>query len=165
MQSVQDFIQQYYIDHQDHLDQSYPGITPIRLLFEFSQYLKIRKDEVYLEQGHKFFKNLEQGVPLEYIQRNAYFYRSNFYVDERVLVPRSPIGELIQAEFQPWLVVTPVMVQALRKILRLIPVAPVTAWAKCACSKAFLPCSKLAHTAKVRAKLLPTHAALAVAKV
>ena len=52
-------------------------------------------------------RRVEQRIPAPYLVGEAWFCGLRFLVNESVLIPRSPIAELIEQSFQPWLTEPP----------------------------------------------------------
>lgn len=70
-------------------------IDPILLHSNLTQ---SEKDHLCLQLD----KRINQRIPVPYLIHEAYFCDLPFYVDNRVLIPRSPIAELIKTQFSPW---------------------------------------------------------------
>jgi len=100
MLSIKEYIHGYFSERQDQLEVHYPGIKVDRILSEFCEFYKLKDSEVYIDVKREFFELLNQGFPLEYIQKNAYFYRSNFFVDQSVLIPRYETEILVEDSIQ-----------------------------------------------------------------
>ena len=50
-----------------------------------------------------FATRIEKKIPAAYLMGRMWFAGLEFEIDERVIVPRSPFAELIDAGFEPWL--------------------------------------------------------------
>ncbi|WP_133129452.1 50S ribosomal protein L3 N(5)-glutamine methyltransferase [Legionella yabuuchiae] len=63
---------------------------------------KLTEDEKRL-LTERLKRRILDRVPVPYLTQEANFCDLTFYVDERVLIPRSPIAELIKHQFSPWI--------------------------------------------------------------
>lgn len=96
MQLVKDFVQSFFTQHQNQLERSYAGINQYILLESFRNISKRSENDLIDLNELMYFDEILKGTPLEYISCEKFFYRSPFYVNPDVLIPRNETEILVE---------------------------------------------------------------------
>ena len=113
LQTVQDFIRwatsqfnqaDLYYGHGSNnaIDEAKQLVLPtlnLPLTIPNEFYLANLLDDEKITIIERVHARINEHIPTAYLTQRAWFCEHEFYVDERVLIPRSPIGELIQSHF------------------------------------------------------------------
>lgn len=103
--NIHNLVKSFFTDFEDFLHQNYPGITVRRLEDELDYYLLKMNFSDIQEAVNLFFEKVECGIPLSYITGAAWFYKSRFFVDKTVLIPRFETELLVEMailELERW---------------------------------------------------------------
>ena len=87
---------EHFFESNPAVIQKYPGLNMPFLLDSFCQFFGVSSIDPIPDNSDLFLDQLKEGRPIQYILKNAFFYRSDFYVDERVLIPRSETEILVE---------------------------------------------------------------------
>lgn len=101
--TLENFLKKFYELNRSHLEKVYSGISFNRIKQDLKIFLREDDtifDSLYLSYDshkvNKFCQFLLNGIPLEYITHEAYFYKSSFFVNENVLIPRNETEILVE---------------------------------------------------------------------
>ena len=78
-------------------------LRSLRLPFEDPLLEKVLPPKAVKQIGSLIRKRIEKRIPVAYLLNEAWLADHSFYVDRRVIIPRSHIAELLKRPLQPWL--------------------------------------------------------------
>lgn len=95
---LKNFLKSFYEEYSEGISKNYPGVNFQILLNNTLYYLMDRGllevtaddflNENIMQVLRVYLKKVLEGIPFEYIRKKAFFFNSEFFVDENVLIPR-----------------------------------------------------------------------------